>query len=133
MQPVWVIAAAYSCPVPCPCLKYLIVFNRVVAEALTLAEALRDLLGVPIWVNAGEHRQVPVYLGEGVRTVHVGLPNRTTGLRTVTTLMANWAWGKKKEKRQCQSFFFAGILCFRLPSIMNGEFATCSFLSRMWM
>lgn len=38
----------------CLCLKYLIVFNSVVAEALMLAKALRDLLRVTIWVNTRE-------------------------------------------------------------------------------
>lgn len=76
----------------CLCLKYLIVFNCVVAEALTLAKALRDLLRDTIGIDIRERWQVPVYLREGVGTTHVGLPNRTTGLGTVTTLVVNWAW-----------------------------------------
>lgn len=81
----------------CLCLKYLIVFNSVVAEALTLAEALRDLLRITIWINTREHWQVPVYLGERVGTAHVGLPNRTARLGTVTTLVINWAFEKTKD------------------------------------
>lgn len=84
------------------------------AEALTLAKALRDLLRDTIGINIREHRQVPVYLREGVGTAHVGLPNRTTGLGTVTTLVVNWAW--KKETLKFYSFYlmFCGYKVFFL-------------------
>lgn len=86
-----------TCLTLCLGFKYLIVFNCVVAEALALAKALRDLLRVTIRVDGGERRQVPVYLGERVGTVHVGLPNRTTGLGTVATLVINWACEREKK------------------------------------
>lgn len=75
--------------------RYLIVFNGVMAEALSLPETLWDLLCVAIWVDTSVEGQVPVYLGEGLRTVHVGLPYRATGLGTVTALMIDWAYRGK--------------------------------------
>lgn len=78
-------------PFLCLRLKYLVVFNSVVAETLSLSKALWDLLRIMIWVDTCIEGQVPVYLGEGLRTVHVGLPYRTTRLGTVTALMVDWA------------------------------------------
>lgn len=75
------------------------------AEALTLAKALRDLLRDTIGINIRERRQVPVYLREGVGTAHVGLPNRTTGLGTVTALVVNWACKKEKTGEGNSGFF----------------------------
>lgn len=71
--------------------KYLIVFYCVVAQTLPLSEALGDLLGVEIRIHTREESQVPVYLWEGLRTVHASLPLSTALLRTVTALMVNWA------------------------------------------
>lgn len=71
--------------------RYLVVFHSVVAKALSLSKALWDLLCVAIWVDTSVEGQVPVYLGEGLRTVHVGFPYRTTRLGTVTALMVDWA------------------------------------------
>lgn len=78
--------------------RYLVVFNSVVAEALSLSKALWDLLCVTIWVDTMVEGQVSVYLREGLRTVHVGLPYRATGLGTVTALMVDWACGGQTHK-----------------------------------
>lgn len=72
-----------------PVRKYLVVFDGVVAQALPLPEPLWDLLSIAVRIDAPEVRQILVYLGEGLRTVHVGLPNRTARLRTVTAFMIN--------------------------------------------
>ena len=53
---------------------YLVVFDRIMAEALPLSKALWDLVSITIRVNTSVKGQVPVYLGEGLRAVHVGLP-----------------------------------------------------------
>ena len=119
------------------------------AEALSLPETLWDLLCVAIWVDTSIEGQVPVYLGEGLRTVHVGLPYRATGLGTVTALMIDWACrGKTQEHKEyhiqsisvepdSHSFhpktYCVGSLDRVLPLRMNGDLATCLFLSRMWM
>ena len=76
---------------------YLVVFDGVVAEALPLSKAQWDLLSVTIRVHTLVKRQVPVYLGEGLRTVHVGLPYRTTGLGTVTALVVDRACGGQTQ------------------------------------
>ena len=130
-------------------MRYLVVFNGVMAEALSLPETLWDLLCVAIWVDTSIEGQVPVYLGEGLRTVHVGLPYRATGLGTVTALMIDWACrGKTQEHKEnhiqsisvepdSHSFhpntYCVGSLDRVLPLRMNGDLATCLFLSRMWM
>lgn len=69
---------------------YLVVFDCVVAEALSLSETLGHLQGVAVWVHPGEQGKVLLYLGEGHRALHVLLPHRTTGLGTVTTIMVHW-------------------------------------------
>lgn len=71
--------------------KYLIVFYSVVAQTLSLSKALGDLLGVEIRIHTGIESQVPVYLWEGLRTVHVSLPLSAAVLWTVTALMVNRA------------------------------------------
>lgn len=68
------------------------------AEALPLSKALRDLLCVSIWVDMRKESQVPVDLGEGVGTVHVGLPHCTTGLGTLTALVVDWACGGTTDR-----------------------------------
>lgn len=71
--------------------KYLIVFYCVVAETLPLSEALGDLLGVEIRIHTRVESQVPVYLWEGLRTVHESLPLSAALLRAVTALVVNRA------------------------------------------
>lgn len=78
-------------------LKYLVVFYSVVAQALSLSKAVWDLLCVAICVDACVEGKVPVYLWEGLRTVHMGLPLRATMLRTVTALVVHRAYIKKKK------------------------------------
>lgn len=77
--------------------KYLVVFNSVMAEALSLSEALWDLLCITVWVHTCIEGQVSVYLGEGLRAVHEGLPYRTTGLGTFTTLMVDRAYRRNAQ------------------------------------
>lgn len=77
-------------------LKYLVVFYSVVAQALSLSKAVRDLLRIAICIDACVEGKVPVYLWEGLGTVHMGLPLRATMLRTVTALVVHRAYIKKK-------------------------------------
>lgn len=70
---------------------HLVVFDGIMAEALSLSKALRDFLCVTIWVDTRVKGQVLVYLGDDLRAVHIGLPYRTTRLGTVTALMVDWA------------------------------------------
>lgn len=88
------------------CERYPVVFNSVVTEALPLSEALRDLLRIEIQVNARVEGQVPVYLREGLRTVHVGLPDRTTWLGTVAAFVVDWACGCENKEASLRTFAF---------------------------
>lgn len=71
--------------------NHLVVFDGVVAEALPLSEALWDLLCVTIWVDTRVKGQVPLYLCEGRRAVHVGLPRRAALPGTVASLVIDRA------------------------------------------
>lgn len=35
---------------------YLVVFDGVVAQAMSLPEALKDLMGIKVWINTGKDR-----------------------------------------------------------------------------
>lgn len=86
--------------------NHLVVFDGVVAEALPLSEALWDLLCVTIWVDTRVKGQVPLYLCERLRAVHVGLPRRAALLGTVASLVIDracrrqhWLSGSSKNSR----------------------------------
>lgn len=102
--------------------RYLIVFNGVMTEALSLSKALGDLLCVTIWVDTSIESQVPVYLREGLRTMHVCLPYRTTRLRTVTALMVDRSCrGQKTLKRHYPSPLSPALNMCQMSQLMEPE------------